>query len=105
MSCIASALMLIYSPESNRYKIRSMQGLDSVIVATLNDHQVQRAHYRVTTTPVDSVYARKTYRVLGIEPLEFVFIDADIDRPDWLALDGCLYCDVDGDCSVRRACV
>lgn len=62
-SCIVSGVMLIYTPPQEVNRISSFEQLDSVIVATFDDHNISRSQWRVSSTDVDSVYVRKTYRV------------------------------------------
>ncbi|MFN1835865.1 hypothetical protein AB2B38_011440 [Balneola sp. MJW-20] len=80
LSCIASAVMLVHTPVNNARSIQTMDGLDSVIVATLSDHNIQRAHYRVSSTPLDTVFTRKTYRVRVPQRFSKTLLHYDLNK-------------------------
>lgn len=55
--------MLIYTPQQNGDRISNFAQLDSVITSSMADHNIRPDQWRVSSTDVDSIFVRKTYRV------------------------------------------
>lgn len=80
VSCVISAIMLIYAPEPTNRKLRSFAHADSLILQTFDEFNIPSSQVRITVIRVDSNLTRKRYRVELPPGFQKTMLHAELNR-------------------------